>query len=154
MRSKVNSIQLVSLVLSRYWKKNGNEACNKNFVDDMKRLEVEGVNVEKPYEKTVKVGLAYLVGDNLGQHSIAEMSTCFSSGQICRWCLACYGPVCQEGKCYAGAEGYEPELWSVDKYDEIANKVEQDERDDTLGVKGRCTFNQLTSFHCIKGRFQ
>ena len=62
----------MSLVLSRYWKKNGNEACNKNFVDDMKRLEVEGVKVEKPYEKTVKVGLAYLVGDNLGQHSIAE----------------------------------------------------------------------------------
>ena len=38
----------------------------------MKRLQVEGVKVEKPYEKTVKVGLAYLVGDNLGQHSIAE----------------------------------------------------------------------------------
>ena len=55
LRSKVNAIQLVSLVLSRYWKKYGNEACNKNFVDDMKRLQVEGVKVEKPYEKTVKV---------------------------------------------------------------------------------------------------
>ena len=67
------------------------------------------------------------------------MSTCFRSGQICRWHQASYRPVCQEGKCYAGAEGYEPELWSVDKFDEIANKVEQDEHDDTLGIKGRCT---------------
>ena len=91
------------------------------------------------------------MGDNLGQHSIAEMSTCFSSGQICRWCLASYGPVCKEGKCYAGcAEGYEPELWTVDKYDEIANKAEQDEGDDCLGIKGHCTFNQLRSFNCIK----
>ena len=151
LRSKVNSIQLVSLVLSRHWKKHGNEACNRNFVDDMKRLEVEGVKIEKPYEKTVKVGLAFLVGDNLGQHSIAEMSTSFSSGQICRWCKACYRPVCQEGKCYAGCdEGYEPELWSVESYDEMANKAEQDEGDDCLGIKGHCTLNQLRSFHCVK----
>ena len=152
LRSKVNSIQLVSLVLSRFWKKHGNVACNKNFVEDLKHLEVEGMKISKPCDKTVKVGLAYIVGDNLGQHSLAEMSASFSSGQICRWCKADYRSVCQEGKSYKGCEeGYEPDDWTVESYNESADKAdsENEEGDDTYGIKGHCTFNQLESFHCI-----
>ena len=151
LRTKVNSIQLISLVLSRYWKRHGNAACNKNFIDDMKLLEEDGVQILKPCEKIVKVGLAYVVGDNLGQHSLAEMSTSFSSGFICRWCQVDYKAVCQEGKCYKGCqEGFDPVEWTVEEYDRMAKKAVTEEGAETLGIKGECTFNQLKSFHCIK----
>ena len=84
LRSKVKGIQLVSICLSRYWKKYGDLACNKNLVEDLKILETEGVRVTKPVERVVKAGLAVITGDNLGQHSLAQMNTCFSAGKICR----------------------------------------------------------------------
>ena len=75
LRTKVKSIQLCSLVLSRYWKKYGNVACNKNMVEDLKDLEDKGIEVKNPSTKVLKAGLALVVGDNLGQHMLSEMNT-------------------------------------------------------------------------------
>ena len=84
LRSKTQSIQLVSIVPSKHWKKYGNMECNRRLVEDLHLLETEGVATSVPTDKIVKAGLLYIVGDNLGQHTIAEMSQNFSSGQICR----------------------------------------------------------------------
>ena len=88
LRSKVNSIQLVSLVRSQDWKSFGNGACYGRLVKDIKDLEENGITIEKPFSRVVKAGLCYMVGDNLGQHAISEMSECFSSGHICEICIA------------------------------------------------------------------
>ena len=57
----------MSLVLSRDWKKFGNRKCNERLVRDLKKLEREGINVEKPVAKNIKAGLLYIIGDNLGK---------------------------------------------------------------------------------------
>ena len=99
LRSKIQSVQLVSLVSSKVWKKHGNAYCNQMFIEDMKKLETKGLQLTKPTLKTVRVGLAYIVGDNLGQHNISEISQSFSSGYICRWCQALYEDVCRRNLC-------------------------------------------------------
>ena len=153
LRSKVQSIQLVSIVSSRVWKKYGNDACNQRLVSDLKDLENDGIEIVAPVIKTVRAGLQYIVGDNLGQHNIAEMNQAFSSGYICRWCKATYNQVCRDGQCYSGCQdGFRPDEWTVEDYDECAKKAEDEEehdREETCGVKRNCVFNQLQSFHCI-----
>lgn len=66
LRSKVQSIQLVSLVPSKVWKEYGNEKCNKKLIDDLIKLETEGIVVDVPTKKVVRAGLLFVVGDNLG----------------------------------------------------------------------------------------
>ena len=149
LRSKVKSIQLVSLVLSKVWKKHGNEACNRRFVADLKELEDVGIQINVPVKKTIKAGLAYLVGDNLGQHNLAEMNQCFSAGCICRWCKATYEDV--TGSCFWDDQDIsKPAEWTVDAYDNYADLAGEEEDQETYGVKRHCTFNQLQAFHCIK----
>lgn len=149
LRTKVNSVQLVSLVLSRVWKKYGTPVCNKNFIDDLHDLEDEGIVVSTPVTRTVKAGLLYFLGDNLGQHSLAEMSTSFSSGYICRWCQCEYKEVCLENKPYPQCQsGFNPAAWTAEVYDDIV-RGENAISDNTFGVKGECAFNKLQSFHCI-----
>ena len=65
-------------------------SCNRKLVEDLKMLETEGIDVEKPTKRVVKAGLQFIVGDNLGAHNLAEMNQVFSSGNICRWCKANY----------------------------------------------------------------
>ena len=149
LRSKVKSIQLVSLCLSKVWKKFGNEACNRRFIEDLKDLEDVGIEIDKPVKKTVKAGLAYLVGDNLGQHTLAEMNQCFSAGCICRWCTVTYDQI-KQGECFWEEDEFKPEEWTVQAYDDLADQAEEGDEEDTRGVKGHCTFNQLKAFHCIK----
>ena len=138
-RTRINSVQLCSLVLSKYWKKYGNGPTNKNMLDDLKELETVGLKLEKPFPRTVKAGLALVVGDNLGQHQLAEMSSCFSSGFICRYCDATYGDVCKDAKIYSGCEDeFVTEDLSKEKYDEYAELAVDNggPSADTHGIKG------------------
>ena len=152
LRAKVKSIQLISLVLSRHWKKYGNSKCNRNLIDDLKSLETEGLQVEKPVKKTVKVGLAMIVGDNLGQHMLSEMNCCFSSGFICRVCNATYLDVCKKHLLYSNIqEDYQTEYLTKEKYDACANLAQENGSSsaESLGIKSHCVFNELQSFHCV-----
>ena len=69
--------------------------CFDRLIQDLICLEKDGIEVFKPRNKTVYAGLAYIIGDNLGQHLIAEMNQCFSAGNICRWCKITYQDVCR-----------------------------------------------------------
>ena len=151
LRSKVNSIQLVSLVTSKVWKKYGNHKVNERLLSDLKTLESEGIHIEEPRRMTVKAGLQYIIGDNLGQHTIAELNQCFSSGNICRWCKISYNDCCRNGFAYKHCEdGFEPQEWTVGDYDAKALAAEEGaDPKDTDGVKRNCVFNQLQSFHSV-----
>ena len=151
LRSKVNPIQLVSLVTSKVWKKHGNHLCNERLIEDLKVLETEGVEIEHPTKTAVRAGLQYIVGDNLGQHTIAELNVSFSSGNICRWCKVTYDEACRKGLAYKDCQDeFRPENWTVQEYDEKATEAEEGaEMKDTNGIKRNCAFNVLTSFHCV-----
>ena len=152
LRSRVKSIQLCSLVLSRHWKKYGNLKCNRNFIEDLKDLETNGLEVKKPSKKVLKIGLGLVVGDNLGQHMLCEMNCCFSSGFICRFCNGKYSDICKDHLLYSEIdEDYSTELLTKAKYDEcadlaVANGTSSEE---TLGIKSHCVLNVLQSFHCV-----
>ena len=153
-RSRVKSIQLVSLVLSRHWKKHGNQKCNEELLNDLLELEAEGVEVDVPEKKVVKAGLCYIVGDNLGLHQLAELSCCFSSGQICRVCQIEYKDACQKHLLYADIEeDFHPEAFDEDIYNECADRAVDDGQPShhTKGIKGHCIFNKLKSFHSVRG---
>ena len=153
LRCKVKSIQLCSLVLSRHWKQYGNELCNRKLVEDLKDLEVNGIEIDKPSKKTVKAGLCLVVGDNLGQHQLGEFSCSFSSGFICRVCDANYTDVCKNHYLYSECvDNYKTEILTKQKYDKCADKaieMENEASEESMGIKGRCVFNELSSFHCV-----
>ena len=88
------------------------------------------------------------VRDNLGQHCVAEMSECFSSSYICRWCKASYKEVCEKSNCFEGCGDYRPEKISREWYDTQVQLVEEGGTS-SFGIKGRCVFNKLKSFHCV-----
>ena len=96
LRTKVKSIQLCSLVHSKHWKKYGNLPTMRNLLQDLKELEIDGIQVDKPSPRIVKAGLMIVVGDNLGQHQLGEYHSVFSSGFICRFCNATYDDVCKK----------------------------------------------------------
>ena len=150
-RTRIKSIQLCSLVLSRHWKKYGNEPTMRNLLDDLIDLETVGLKVDRPSPRTYKAGVAVVVGDNLGQHQLAEMNSVFSSGFICRFCDATYDDVCKNNKVYSGCdETYVTEMMTEQKYNACADlAVENGEPSkDSCGIKGHCLLNQLQSFHC------
>ena len=141
------------MVGSKVWKKYGNLTCNEKLIADLKILETQGIVVEKPTMKVVKAGIAAFVGDNLGAHQLAEISTSFSSGPICRYCKATYKDVCENHLLYAGCEeDYVPGRMSTEEYDRLADLADASDGATavTRGVKGHCCFNSLQSFHCME----
>lgn len=154
LRSRVKSIQLVSLVMSKTWKKFGNEMCNARLIADLAELESTGIEVLLPERKIVKAALCYIVGDNLGLHQLGEFSSSFSAGHICRMCEATYQDVCKEHLVYADIkEDYHPVKFTPDSYDAFANLAVENENasPETRGIKGNCCFNRLQSYHCVEG---
>ena len=154
LRSKVKSIQLISLVNSKLWKKFGNKRCNNELLTDLLDLETNGVQVHVPERKVVKAALCYIVGDNLGLHQLAEHSSCFSSGYICRVCEVKYKDVCKNNLLYSKCEeGFDPEYFTEEKYDAFANLAVANDQpsEETRGIKGHCIFNILKSYHCSTG---
>ena len=123
----------------------------RNLLDELIDLETAGIKVERPSPRSYKAGLAVVVGDNLGQHQLAEMNSVFSSGFICRFCDATYDDVCKNNKVYSGCdETYVTEMMTEQKYNVCADlAVENGEPSkDSCGIKGHCLLNQLKSFHC------
>ena len=151
LRTKVKSVQLVSIVPSRHWKKYGNFKCYERLLSDLKELEQEGLLIRKPVRSTVKVGLCFVVGDNLGQHVLGEFNSNFSSGYICRWCKITYKEACKESLCYNGCQpDFVVEDRTMEDHDRSAQLAEEGESDsDLYGIKGKCVFNELTAFHCV-----
>ena len=144
---------MCSLVNSMTWKKYGNGPTMNNLIKNLLELENSEVSIEKPSPKIVKAGLALVVGDNLGQHLLGEMNSACSSGTICRFCDAIYEDVCKNFKLYSGCEtGYSTNLLTEEKYNTCADLAIDNDgpSEETLGIKGHCTLNQLRSFHCVR----
>jgi len=83
IRTHVNSIYLVAL----YKEKNfDHKSVYGKIVEDLKVLETDGVSI--PEHGTVKAGLVYISGDNLGHHAVGGFNENFSrSIYFCRYCL-------------------------------------------------------------------
>lgn len=84
-RSKLSEKCLVLLAKSLLVKKFGLQEIMKPLLADLHELEGNGITLGG---EIVKGSLLYLSGDNLSSHEFGAFRMCFSSGPICRFCMA------------------------------------------------------------------
>ena len=85
----------------------------------------EGIVINIPEPKTVKLGLLLHSSDNLEAHTIGGYSGSFSSKSICRFCHCQYEEF--ETRIH-DCDGEEPHArWSIQEYDNIARSIEMPE---------------------------
>ena len=82
-RSQIDTINVSVIVQDFVMKKYGYKVVYRKLIEEMKRLE-RGIIVEMPFRRTIKIAFPMHLGDNLEQHSLAHLSLCFSSNDICR----------------------------------------------------------------------
>ena len=82
-KTKIDTINVAIIVQDRIVKKYGYQIVYKKLIEDMKALE-EGITVDLPFKRVIRVGFCLHLGDNLEQHSLGMLSVCFSSKDICR----------------------------------------------------------------------
>jgi hypothetical protein len=86
------------------------------------------------------------LGDNLESHTVGGFSTCFSSYDICRQCHQMHSDLSD----IAGVP--RAKKWTATEYDDICSLIETGQKGmDMHGVRARCVFNVLESFHCVGG---
>ena len=179
-RSKVDNINLCIIVQDSVLKKYGYHVIYKPLIDELKLLETDGIVVDFPIRRRVKVAFTLHIGDNLESHSLGGFSRCFSSKDICRFCHCSYDDL--ENKIHDYTCLGQHQYWTMEEYDERAEKPaeaaavevvvtqenlfdeidepssndvvvmdteEATEIDNQFGVRERCPFNDLASFHAI-----
>lgn len=89
-RSALNSIFLVAVAKSTTIKENGIDAILKPFIEDLKTLTNDGIEVTFNHKKEIwKGALLIFLADNLAAHELAGFKESFSfSRRFCRSCLA------------------------------------------------------------------
>ena len=122
LRSKVDVIQLAIVVKESLVKKYGYSIIYKQLIEDMCKLE-EGIDVEFPFRRKVKIGFPLHLGDNLECHSVGGFRTCFSSGHICRFCKIQHSQLKHNIHDYTSLGRHE--YFTVEEYDEICNRIEE-----------------------------
>ena len=92
--------------------------------------------------KLLRAGLLCHIGDNLESHLVGGFNTCFSSKDICRICHCQYSDL----PTITGIP--KAPAWTQEEYD----KIFEGDRETDFGLKERCVFNDLESFHAV-GQF-
>ena len=150
-RSSKHDIYLGALFHAVDLKNYGWETVLSPMLNELSTLEKDGVTYQKQTTKrNVKCVLAMVVGDNKGSHQIGGYFTSFfNTNRICRSCHATT-PDIQEK-----FEESQFELRSRSQYDSEIRHLEMENFDEKIqqmfGIRHRCVFNQLDSFHCIDG---
>ena len=121
LRSKVDVIQLALVVKESLVKKYGYPIIYKQLIEDMCKLE-DGVEVEVPFRRKVKIGFPLHLGDNLECHSVGGFSTCFSSGNICRFCKIEHSQLQHNIHDYTDLGKHE--YFTMEEYDKICDRIE------------------------------
>ena len=121
LRSKIDVIQLAIVVKESLIKKYGYPVIYKQLIEDMCKLE-QGIDVEVPFRRKVKIGFPLHLGDNLESHSVGGFRTCFSSGHICRFCKIQHSQLKHNIHDYTSLGRHE--YFTREEYDQICNRIE------------------------------
>lgn len=84
-RSKVNDKHLLMLAKSSVVSKLGLSKLMEPVVRDLNKLAGDGIHIDG---KKVRGAVLCVSGDNLSSHQIGGFRECFSSGLMCRFCMA------------------------------------------------------------------
>lgn len=143
LNSVLMNIHLVSVFHSEDLKKYGFDAILKPLLDDLKNLEVEGMQV--PFSTTpVKGAVFQVTGDNLAIHGPFGFVESFSAKYCCRFCLT------EKGEMQSVFSEDHPGLTLRSKalHSEHCAAIQQNPAlASTFGVKKTCPLNSLRLFH-------
>ena len=81
----MDRLQLGMIFKEKLLKKYSYDVIFQKMREDLLKLE-EGIMVDFPEPKTIKVGVCLYVADNLEAHQMGGFSACFSSKSVCRFC--------------------------------------------------------------------
>lgn len=84
-RSKLDDKYLILLAKRSLVTKFSYQEILKPLLNDLQQLESNGININGT---VMKGSLLYVGGDNLSSHQLGGFRECFSSGLICRYCMA------------------------------------------------------------------
>lgn len=145
-RSKTENFFLVLSVHDRDLKDH-RKTVYEQLLKDLEELEINGIHVNG---KTIKFGLIVHMGDNLEAHNVGGFIGSFSSNNFCRICHL------QKADLQTIDGVPRSKRWTKEEYDNICKAMESENGVPvdmlTYGVRYRCVFNKLSSFHCI-GQF-
>lgn len=139
--STLSHFYLAALYKSSDVSEFGFDVILQPLVDELKELESVGMEIDCPsFQGIIKVGLAQVIGDNLGIHSILGFAQGFTANYFCRKC-----------------KGHRDNMRMETKLSENLNRTVENYTEDLLvdnlpltGVRTSCLLNELESFHVTK----
>ncbi|XP_031339512.1 uncharacterized protein LOC116181630 [Photinus pyralis] len=135
--SKVGHIQLIGLVYEKTIKMLGFHKVLTVLLEDLKFIEVTGVEVEVDNKRiNIKGSLLSVIGDNLGSHQVGGFVENFStSGYFCRYCDFSY------------AHSNKPIVYRTKSLYEFDVNMANFEAEPSKGIKHNSVLNDLNYYH-------
>lgn len=149
LRSKLHTIQLVTLCPTYLTKKYSLHEVLKPLLKDLRKLEEEGICIIKDGTNPgiiLRGTVTFLSGDNLASHGVGGFLESFTVQRVCRFCHVT-----------------RPELQNVVRYNQCSRRTELSydaqiktvEKDSSLasiyGIKKNSPLNDLQYFHVTRG---
>ena len=127
MRSKVDRIQVGIICQEKILRKYGYKVIYSPLIEDMKKIESVGIQLNYPVARTQKVSFCLHLGDNLESNGVGGFQMCFSRGYFCRFCHIRHDQLsdCIHDYTVQGPHRY----WTENEYDDIVRKFDQDSED-------------------------
>jgi len=116
----------------------GNNAVLQHVINELKILEKDGLYIENG-KKHVHFAFSFVIGDNLGIHSILGLNESFSSNYYCRFCLA-DKTVTKEL------------ITEQSNLLRLKNQYVSHLENKDFGIKERCIFNDLKYYHIYENQ--
>ena len=147
LRSQLQSIHLLCLADSHLLQKHGLSVVLKPLLDDLKKLEEEGITIQRPEGNFQFYGsLLVAVADNLGSHMLGCYTQSFSAHRCCRFCFI------QRQDLRTSTDPSVFQQRTVAGYEEQSVLVTQDPTFSSIyGLKGQSPLNRLSYFHVVDG---
>ncbi|CAC5371105.1 unnamed protein product [Mytilus coruscus] len=146
-RSQLYSIQLVTLCMSSVIKTEGFKSILQPLIQDLKKLETEGIDIVKEDDVHKFYGsISVVVADNLAAHALGGFQESFNCLRNCRFCFVTKNDMHQIKEC----NGFR--MRSVEMHNSQLQNVQQDESlSSVYGVKSNSVLNELEYYHIISG---
>ena len=146
VRSKIDALQLVLLCKHKDLVKYGIHSVLQPLIQDLIHLETEGLDLGAKHGRQI-AKVVFVLGDNLGSHTVGGFVESFSGTYFCRYCVATRDSLLT-GKCLP--EDFDAR--TPDLYDRAVKQVEQTNIEHFQGVKMNSVFHKLSQFHvCTPG---
>jgi len=143
--SKLENVFFGAIIKCTDIKNYGNEKCFQTLINELKDLEINGIDIKVDENSTLRVYfiLGLVLGDNLGLNSFLDFNKSFSSNFYCRLCKA------KKVYCQTLTTENKELLRTIVNYDKDL-KVNNSQN---TGIKNNSLLNSIPSFHVVENYY-